>query len=86
MIKSYVEWKGERFPIRTIDLPESWGYSSPVNVAECSLFHAYEEEYDKDNKEAVAIDDSIFYFFDDGFIESDPTDEEIIKRLEQEGI
>ena len=86
MIKSYVEWKGERYPVRMVDLPESWGYSSPVNVAGCSLFHAYEEEYDKDNKEAVAIDNSIFYFFDYGFIESDPTDEEIIERLKKEGI
>ena len=65
MIKSFVEWNGEKFPVRTINLPD---------------------EYEKDNKEAVAIDNSIFFFCDSGFIESDPTDEEIIEYLIKAGI
>lgn len=86
MIKSFVEWNGEKFPVRTINLPDEYDYNNPVDVADYDLYQAYEDEYEKDNKEAVAIDNSIFFFCNSGFIESDPTDEEIIEYLIKAGI
>ena len=86
MKKYYEQWKGEKFPVRTITLPESWDYYSPVNVADYELWKAIEEDCDNGNKDAIELDNSIFFFCDSGFIESDPTDEEIIKYLQTTGV
>ena len=86
MEKSYVEWKGEKFPVRTLDLPESWDYVNPVNVSDVELWDNIEQDYYNGNKKAVSLDNSIFYYFDCGWLGTDPTDEEIIERLKDEGI
>lgn len=86
MQKSYVEWKGRKYPVRTLDLPEEWDYYNPVSVADVELWCSIEEECNNGNKEAEEIDNSIFYYCDSGFVDSDPTDEEIIKYLQNAGI
>lgn len=84
MKKYFLKWKDKTFPVRTITHPEDVDYRTPieVNVADIELWWAIEEDCEKGNKEAKEIDNSIFYYCDSGFIASDPTDEEIIKRIE----
>ncbi len=86
MKKFFKQWHGENFPVREVNLPESWGYYNPVNVADVELWWAIEEDCNNGNEEAIEIDNSIFFFCDTGFIESDPTDEEIIKYLQTTGL
>ncbi len=83
MTKYYEEWKGQNFPIRTITLPEDFFEMAgvKVNVADVDLYHAYEVEYENGDMHANAIDETIYYFCDSGFIASDPSDEEIIRYL-----
>ena len=80
MEKYYEEWNGDKFPVRVIQLPEEFG-GFEANVADYDLWDAIEEDYNNNNKEAIEIDNSTFYYLDSGFIASDPTDEEIVKYL-----
>ena len=56
MQKSNLTWKGVCYPIREVNLPESWGYCNPVAVAEENLWNSIEEDYYNGNKEAEKID------------------------------
>lgn len=86
MNKSFIEYQGESYPVRTVDLSNVSSYYTEVDVADFDLFHAIENEYDKGVREAVEIDNSIFFYCDSGFIASDPTDEKIVDYLIKCGI
>lgn len=86
MTKNYVEYNGKKFPVRTVNLSSVSSYYTDVDVADYELFAAIESDYDEGKREAVEIDNSIFFYCDSGFIESDPTDEEIIDYLAKCGI
>lgn len=80
MKKDFIEWKGEKFPVRTITLPEkSGGYET--TVADIELWAAIEDAYNRNDAVANEIDNEIYYYCDSGFIASDPTDEEILEAL-----
>lgn len=85
MEKYYEEWKGQKFPVRTVTLPDNFFECAGVrvNVTDVDLYHAYEVEYENGDINARAIDESIYYFCDSGFIASDPSDEEIIRYLQR---
>ena len=85
MEKYYEKWKEQLFPVRTVTLPEDFFEMAgvKVNVADVDLFHSYELEYENGDMHASAIDESIYFFCDSGFIESDPSDEEIIRYLQR---
>ena len=80
MEKYYEEWDGKKFPVREVELPEELG-GFVANVATGELWDAIEDAYDADDKTANNIDDSIYFYCEHGFIESDPTDEEIVEYL-----
>ena len=80
MEKYYEEWDGKKFPVREIRLPEELG-GFVTNVATSELWDAIEDAYNADDKIAKNIDDSIYFYCEYGFIESDPTDEEIVEYL-----
>lgn len=86
MTKNYVEYNGKKFPVRTVNLSSVSSYYTDVDVADYELFAVIESDYDEGKREAVEIDNSIFFYCDSGFIESDPTDEEIIDYLVKCGI
>jgi len=86
MNKSFIEYQGRNYPIRTVDLGSVSSYYKEVDVADYDLFNAIENEYEKGVREAVEIDNSIFFYCDSGFIASDPTDEEIVDYLVKCGI
>lgn len=80
MNKYYEEWDGKKFPVREVELPEELG-GFVTNVATIELWDAIEDAYDADDKKAINIDDSIYFYCEYGFIENDPTDEEIVEYL-----
>ena len=80
MKKYFEEWNGKKFPVREVMLPEELG-GFVANVATGELWGAIEDAYYANDKTAINIDDSIHFYCEYGFIESDPTDEEIIDYL-----
>lgn len=80
MNKYFEEWDGKKFPVREIKLPEELG-GFTTNVTTIELWDSIEEAYEKGDSKAHRIDNDIYYYFDSGFIASDPTDEEIIEYL-----
>lgn len=84
MEKYYEEWDGKKFPVREVELPEELG-GFVTSVATIELWNAIKDAYNDYNKTANNIDDCIYFYCDYGFIESDPTDEEIIEYLIQHG-
>lgn len=83
MNKHFEEWNGKKFPVREVELPEELG-GFAANVADYELWRAIEAYYLLDD-DARSIDNSIYYYCDSGFIESDPTDEEIVEYLIKNG-
>ena len=88
MEKYYEEWDGKKFPVREVLLPEELG-GYYANVADISLWDAIEYAYGHEGypnrKEAIGIDNDIYYYCEYGFIESDPTDKEIVDYLIKNG-
>ena len=82
MEKYYEEWYGKKFPVRTVVFPIQEGFDTPINVADLS---AHEHEGHPKRREAIELDNDIYYYCDYGFIASDPTDEEIIEYLIKNG-
>ena len=80
MEKYYEEWNGKKFPVREVELPEELG-GFVTNVATDELWNAIEDAYNAGDKTANNIDDSIYFYCEYGFVESDPTDEEIVDYL-----
>jgi len=80
MEKYNVEWRGKSYPARVVQLPEVLG-GYEVSVTTTDIYDAYEAELNNGNKEAVALDNTLYFFFGNGFIESDPTDEEIVQKI-----
>lgn len=89
MEKYYEEWNGKKFPVREVMFNVCDGMETIVKVADLSLWdaieYAYEHEGNPMRKEAIEIDNDIYYYCDYGFIYSDPTDEEIVEYLIKNG-
>lgn len=80
MNKYFEEWDGKKFPVREVELPEELG-GFITNVATSELWDAIEDAYNTGDKTANNIDNSIYFYCEYGFIESDPTDKEIVEYL-----
>ena len=83
MEKSYIEYKGERYPTIEISLNKISDIESEERVvlADIELFFAIEEDYENDVYEAVDIDNSVYYYCDSGFVESCPSESEVIEYM-----
>lgn len=86
MEKYYEEWHADEYPVRKVELPIELG-GFVVKVATDCLWDAIEYEYNHEycdlHSDAVALDDNIYFYCEEGFIESDPSDEEIIRYLQR---
>lgn len=84
MTKEFVTYKGVQYPMRQVWLDDIYneGYlMGDVWVAPVDLYDAYKEDFYNNVKDIVSLDESIFFFCESGFLESDPTDEEIVNYL-----
>ena len=83
MEKFFKEWKGGKYVMRKLSLNQPWGVSVEILVADEKLWDAIKDDYYYSNlrNDAVSLDDSITYYLESYFINSDPTDEEIIEYL-----
>lgn len=52
-----------------------------VKVSEYSLWQAICNDYHNGVSEAVVIDDDIYFYVEDGFLSTNPTDEEVIAAI-----
>lgn len=77
--KGYIEYNGKKYPYREVAASRfDDDLRGMVMVADYELWQAI---FDEDTQEAHDIDNSIFYYCDSGFIDNDPTDEEIIMHI-----
>lgn len=86
MDKEMILVHGKEFPIRTIEVnPTDRAFEglTEVSVADYELWAEIEDEVENEVREMEAIDETIFYYCDSGFIASDPTDEEIVEYLKE---
>lgn len=84
MEKYFEEWNGKKFPVREVMFEVCDNMETSIKVADSDLWREIEAYYLLDD-DARAIDNSIFYYCDSGFIASDPTDEEIVEYLTKHG-
>lgn len=85
MERSYVEYKDKRYPTIIISanaIVPGYFENAPddyeVTIADVELWSAIEKDYEKNIREALDIDNEIFYYCDSGFIASKPTEGEVV--------
>lgn len=89
MKRDIITYKGVKYPIieiarNLIDSECKTADSSFTYIlADIELWFALEEDYENSDSLAVDIDNSIFYYCDNGFVASEPTEEEVIKYFEE---
>ena len=85
MILEIYEYNGKEFPVRSVYLMSVLRKEQAewAKFADYELSEAIRKDLDDDVREAIDIDNEIYHYFDSGFIASNPTDDEIIKRLKQ---
>ena len=52
-----------------------------VTIADYELWAAIEDDYEDGDKEAVWIDNNVYFYCDSGFIASNPTESEVIEYM-----
>ena len=85
MTVEYIEYKGVQYPVRLVYLMnvEFHGQCENAYVADYELWAAIEDDYNAGVKEAVEIDNGIYYYCDLGFLAGEPTDDEIREYLRE---
>lgn len=83
MERSKINYKGIDYPTIEIQLSKVSDIESDeiVTIADCELWVAIEDDYYNDDKEAVWLDDKIYFYCDSGFIASNPTESEVIEYM-----
>lgn len=89
MEKYFEEWDGKQFPVREVMFNVCDDVNTMVKVAGEELWdeisYAYENLNGRIHNAAVELDNEIFFYCEYGFIESNPTDEEIVEYLIKHG-
>ena len=83
MERSNINYKGIDYPTIEIPLSKVSDIESDeiVTIADCELWAAIEDDYYNGDKEAVWLDDKIYFYCDSGFIASNPTESEVIEYM-----
>ena len=89
MKRDIITYKGVKYPVIEIArnlIDSEWkdaNSSVTYILADIELWSAIEKDYEDNNSMAIEIDNSIFYYCDNGFVASEPTEEEVIKYFEE---
>ncbi len=89
MKRDIITYKGVKYPIIEIArnlIDSEWentDSSLSYTIADNELWSAIEKDYEDNNSMAIEIDNLIFYYCDNGFVASEPTEEEVIKYFEE---
>ena len=89
MKRDIITYKGVKYPVIEIArnlIDSEWkntDSSLSYTIADNELWSAIEKDYEDNNSMAIEIDNLIFYFFYNGFVASEPTEEEVIKYFEE---
>ena len=83
MERSKINYKGNDYPTIEIALSKVSNIESNelVTIADYELWAAIEDDYEDGDKEAVWIDNNVYFYCDSGFIASNPTESEIIEYM-----
>ena len=88
MKRDIITYKGVKYPVIEIArnlIDSEWkntDSSLSYTIADNELWSAIEKDYEDNNSMAIEIDNLIFYYCDNGFVASEPTEEEVIKYFE----
>lgn len=83
MERSFIEYNGVKYPTIEIALSKVSDIESNelVTITDYELWAAIEDDYEDGDKEAVWIDNNVYFYCDSGFIASNPTESEIIEYM-----
>lgn len=83
MERSFIEYNGAKYPTIEISLSKISDIESDeiVTIADYELWSVIEDDYEEGVKDAVWLDDKIYYYCDSGFIASNPTEDEVIEYM-----
>ena len=83
MERSKIKYKGIDYPTIEIALSKVSNIESNelVTIADYELWAAIEDDYEDGDKEAVWIDNNVYFYCDSGFIASNPTESEVIEYM-----
>ena len=83
MERSKINYKGIDYPTIEIALSKVSNIESNelVTIADYELWAAIEDDYEDGDKEAVWIDNNVYFYCDSGFIASNPTESEVIAYM-----
>ena len=85
MERSKINYKGNDYPTIEIALSKVSNIESNelVTIADYELWAAIEDDYEDGDKEAVWIDNNVYFYCDSGFIASNPTESEVIEYMNE---
>ena len=83
MERSKINYKGIDYPTIEIALSKVSNIESNelVTIADYELWAAIEDDYEDGDKEAVWIDNNVYFYCDSGFIASNPMESEVIEYM-----
>ena len=83
MDRSKINYKGIDYPTIEIALSKVSNTESNelVTIADYELWAAIEDDYEDGDKEALWIDNNVYFYCDSGFIASNPTESEVIEYM-----
>ena len=83
MERSKINYKGIDYPTIEIALSKVSNIESNElgTIADYELWAAIEDDYEDGDKEAVWIDNNVYFYCDSGFIASNPTESEVIEYM-----
>lgn len=77
----YIDYKEKKYPARDIDKVPEYEDEGTVTVADYALWLAMEDDYNNEDENAHGIDNEVFAYVRPGFLESNPTDDELRSYL-----
>ncbi len=83
MERSFIEYNGVKYPTIEIALSKVSDIESDeiVTIADYELWAAIEDDYEDGDKDAVWLDDNVYFYCDSGFVASNPTESEVIEYM-----